>query len=192
MEIRILKTLEEQVNKKYSFLWTRMNDNSRSAWFRNDFIAKNGGFFELEGKYWKWVSAVKEKNGYKLKRVDTGQEVFFESMKEFGEQHGLTAVKICELLNGKRKTYKGWTAVELREVKETVGSHIKEKEPEPIKIKSYNGATFQNISTKEILIVENIAEFAKINNLDKSTLYKVATGKVKSHKGLKLYNPLDP
>jgi hypothetical protein len=67
------------------------------------------------------------KNGYWLKRVDTGEKVFFSNMTEFGEQHGLTPVKICELLNGKRKTYKGWTANELREVKATEGCKCKDE-----------------------------------------------------------------
>ena len=30
------------------------------------------------------------------------------------------------------------------------------------------------------------------DNLNKSNLYKVSTGKIKSYKGLKLFNPLDP
>ena len=32
---------------------------------------------------------------------------------------------------------------------------------------------------------------SKENNINKSNLYKVATGKMKSYKGLKLYNPLE-
>lgn len=192
MEIRTLKTLEEQVNRKNSVLWLRMNDNSRSHIFREKFIKDNGGLFEKEGRYWKWISNTKVNNGYWLKRVETGEKKFFENMTEFGKENGLTAVKICELLNGKRKTYKGWTAVEIRETKETVGSHVKEKEQKPIKVKTYNGETFQKIDTKEVFYIENIAEYARVNNINKSNLYKVATGKMKSYKGLKLYNPLDP
>ena len=92
----------------------------------------------------------------------------------------------------KEKTYKGWTAVELRAVKETVGSYEDVKEKEKPKVITYNGETFQNIVTKEIFYIENIAEYAKINNLSKSNLYKVARGKAKSYKNLKLYNPLEP
>ena len=94
-----------------------------------------------------------------MKRVDTGEKTFFENMTEFGKQQGMSAVKICELLNGKRKTYKGWTAVELRAVKETVGSFENVKEKEKPKVITYNGETFQNIITKEIFYIENIAEY---------------------------------
>ena len=192
MEIHELKTLEDEVNRRGSKFWVRMNDNSRASSNRDAFINEHGGFFTKEGRYWKWKSPAQEKNGYWLKRVDTGEKTFFENMTEFGKQNGLTAVKICELLNGKRKTYKGWTAVELRAVKETVGSYEDVKEKEKPKVITYNGETFQNIVTKEIFYIENIAEYAKINNLSKSNLYKVARGKAKSYKNLNLYNPLEP
>jgi predicted transcriptional regulator len=191
MEIHELKTLEDEVNRRGSKIWTRMNDNSRANLNRENFIKENGGFFVKHGRYWKWNSPIIEKNGYWLKRVDTGEKVFFENMTEFGKQHGLTPVKICELLNGKRKTYKGWTADKLREIKETTGGFIKEKKKENIKVVTYNGATFQNMQTKEVFYIENIAEYAKKNNISKSSLYKVARGKAKSYKGLKLYNPLE-
>ena len=192
MEIRQLRTETDEVNMPNSRLWIMMNDNSKSAMLRNRFISKHGGFFTKEGKHWKWVSPVTEKNGYWLKRVDTGEKVFFETMKEFSEKYDISNVKICELLNGKRKTYKGWTAVEIRPVKETVGSHIKEKEPEKPKVITYNGATFKNTVTGEVFYIENISQYAKQNNLSRSDLYKVANGKAKSYKNLKLYNPLEP
>jgi hypothetical protein len=192
MEIRILKTLEEQVNRKNSPLWLRMNDNSKSSLFREKFIKDNGGFFEKQGKYWKWVSQTRVNNGYWLAKVETGEKVFFENMTQFGKENGLSPVKICELMNGKRKTYKGWTASEIRELKTTPGSYLKEKKEEPKKVKSFNGATFQRIDTKEVFHIDNIAEYARLNNINKSNLYKVAIGKMKSYKGLKLFNPLDP
>jgi hypothetical protein len=112
-------------------------------------------------------------------------------MKKFGEENGLTAVKICELLNGKRKTYKGWTAVELREVKDGVGSYENAKEPEKEKIAITIGAIFQDMKTGEIINVSSIAEFAKANNLDYANLRKVAKGITKSYKNLKLYDPIE-
>ena len=191
MEIYKARMIYDEVNRKNSQLWIRMNDNSRAFVARENFVKEHGGFFEKRGKNWYWVSPAKEKNGYRLKNIHTNEIVFFESMKEFGDKHGLTSVKICELLNGKRKTYKGWTANELREVKEGTGQHLKEKEPEAPIVKVYNGATFKNMNTNEVFYVENISEFAKINNINSGNLYKVAKGKMKSYKGLKLYNPLD-
>jgi len=123
MAYREEKTVWNEVNNRGTKLWTMMNDNSKASKHRARFVQEHGGFFTQEGRYWVWTNPVKEHNGYWLKRVGTEEKVFFESMTEFGEKHGLTPVKICELLNGKRKTYKGWTAVEIRAVKEGVGSH---------------------------------------------------------------------
>lgn len=185
------KTLEEQVNTRGTKLWTQMNDNSKATKFRAMFVQKNGGFFVQEGNYWIWKTPVDESNGYWLKRVDTGEKVFFSNMTEFAKQQGMTSVKICELLNGKRKTYKGWTAVEIRPVKQTEGANVKQKKPKKKKVKITNSAIFVDTTTNEVITVPNISEFAKNNNLDYANLRKVAIGKAKTYKHLKLFNPLE-
>jgi hypothetical protein len=191
MNYQELKTIEDMINTRGSKLWIQMNDNSKAAKKRALFVQQHGGFFILEGKYWKWKSPIEEKNGYWLKRVDTGEKVFFENMSEFAKTQGMTAVKICELLNGKRKTYKGWTAVELRPVQETQGSIPKQKKPKKQKIPIKMGAVFVDMTTKQIFNVPSIADFAKENKLDYANLRKVALGKAKSYKNLKLYNPIE-
>jgi hypothetical protein len=185
------RTLEDQVNTKGTKLWMQMNDNSKAHKMRDLFVQKNGGLFFQEDNQWKWKSDIDVKNGYWLKRVDTEEKVFFENMTEFGKKHGLSTVKICELLNGKRKTYKGWTAVEIREVKQTSGSNKKLKKPKRQKVQITKSATFQDITTGEIINVLSIAEFAKLNSLDYANLRKLAIGKSKSYKNLKLYDPLE-
>lgn len=192
MEIRELKNMEDFVNRRGSKYWIMMNDSSKAKLHREAHIKKYGGFFEKQDRFFIWRSPVEEKNGYWLKNIHTNEKTFFSNMKEFGEKNGLTAVKICELLNGKRKTYKGWTAVEIREVKDGVGSNIKAKNEPKKKIKVFEGATFQNMETKQVFFVDNISEYAKANNINGGNLYKVARGKMKSYKGLKLYNPLEP
>jgi hypothetical protein len=191
MEYREVKTEQSEVNRRGSRLWIKMNDDSKSKLHRQKFVEKNGGFFTKNGRYWEWTDNVTLNNGYWLKKIETDEKVFFTSMTEFGNKNEISVVKICELLNGKRKTYKGWTAVEVRPVKDSVGSHIKEKKKEPEDIKLFNGATFKDMNTGNVFYIENISKFAKENNINKSNLYKVATGKMKSYKGLKLYNPLE-
>lgn len=185
------KTLEDIVNKKGSKLWIQMNDNSKAAKRREAFVRENGGFFLQDGRYWIWKSPIDEKNGYWLKKVDTGEKTFFSNMTEFAKEQGMTSVKICELLNGKRKSYKGWTAVEIRPVKESEGPNVKIKKPKKEKIKITLSATFVDITSNEIINVPNISEFAKNNNLDYANLRKLALGKAKTYKNLKLYNPLE-
>jgi hypothetical protein len=191
MEYREIKTIEDMVNQRGSKLWTQMNDNSKAAKQRAKFVQEHGGFFTQEGRYWVWTSAIKEKNGYWLKRVDTEEKVFFENMAEFGKQHDISSVKICELMNGKRKTYKGWAAVEIREVKQTPGSYEKIPEPKKKKVMVTKTATFIDITTNEIMTVTNLKQFARNNNLDYSNVKNLASGRLKSYKNLKLYNPLE-
>lgn len=185
------RSLEDAVNTRGSKLWIQMNDNSKASARRTAFVKDHGGVFLPDGKYWIWKSPIDEKNGYWLKRVDSGEKVFFENMTEFGRIHGLTTVKICELLNGKRKTYKGWTAVEIRPVKQTEGANKKLKKLKKKKTQITMSAMFVDITTNQLLQVPNISEFAKKNNLDYANLRKLAIGKAKSYKNLKLYNPLE-
>lgn len=191
MHYEEIKTLEDQVNTQGTKLWQKMNDNSKAVKMRAMFVQEHGGFFLQEGRWWKWKSPVDERNGYWLKRVDTGEKVFFENMTEFGEKNGLSSVKICELLNGKRKTYKGWTAVEIRAVKEGQGSFKKEKKAPKQKVAITKSITLIDTTTNQVIYVTNISQFAKLNNLDYGNLKKVAAGKMKSYKNLKLFNPLE-
>ena len=184
------KTLEEMVNQRGSKLWIMMNDNSKASRNRAEFIANNGGFFTQHKTGWVWTTPVTEKNGYWLKRVDTGEKTFFENMSEFAKKNGMTAVKVCELLNGKRKTYKGWTAVEIREVKDSVGSFEKEKEPEKPKVMVTKQYTLIDTTTNQLLHIDNLSQFAKKTNLDYGNLKKLVNGKVKTYKNLKVYDPL--
>lgn len=185
------KSLEEIVNTRGTKYWTMMNDNSKSEKNRNRFVQEHGGFFTREGRYWKWTCAIDEKNGYWLKRVDTEEKVFFENMSEFGRTHGLTAVKICELLNGKRKTYKGWTAVEIREVKEDVGAHEKIQKPKKKKIAVGKSVILVDVTNNQIVPVDNLFQFAKQNSFDYGSIKKLAKGKLKTYKNFKIYNPLE-
>lgn len=185
------KTLQDTVNSKGTKFWIKMNDNSKAAKNRAAFVAEHGGFFSRGPVGWIWNTPVQEQNGYWLKRIDTEEKVFFTNMKEFGDKHDISSVKICELLNGKRKTYKGWTAVEVREVKDGVGRVEKIQEKKPEKIMVTKEATFVDRTTGEIINVSNIGQFARDNNIDPNALYKLARGKIKSYKNLKLFNPFE-
>jgi hypothetical protein len=190
MEYHQQRTLQESVNSRGTKLWVRMNDNSKAAKQRAAFVAEHGGFFSKTPGGWVWNTPVQEQNGYWLRNINTNEKVFFTSMTEFGSKNGLTPVKICELLNGKRKTYNGWTAVELREVGE--GGRIQRaKEEKPKKVAITKSAIFINTKTNEVLNIANIYQYAKDNQIDANSLYKVARGKLKSYKNLKLYNPLE-
>ena len=43
------KLVKDDVNKKHSYTWTKLNDDSRYMQFRSDFIREFGGEFDLKG-----------------------------------------------------------------------------------------------------------------------------------------------
>lgn len=184
-----ITTPQEAVNQKGSRYWIQMNDNSRAKTARENFVNQYGGFFRLEKKIWIWVSPVQQQNGYWLKNIHTEEKVFFSNMAEFAKLQGMTSGKICELLNGRRKTYKGWTAVELRPVKDSVAQHVKAKEVKKKLIGVPKTVNLQNMDTNEVIFVTNIKQFAKENKLFPGSLYKLLNGKVKTVKNFKLHTP---
>lgn len=178
--------LEERINRRNTKLWFMMNENSRSHLHREKFVQDNGGmFYKNDRGEWMWKNDYVVKNGYWLKRKDTGEKVFFENMSEFCRKNDLSIVKICEIMNGKRKSYKGWEPVEIRAVKDGPGSH-KNIGTNPANNKKYEVVTqtaiFKNWLTNEIVLVNNIPEFAQKINGQKKELYLVAQGKKKSYK----------
>lgn len=188
--------LEERVNRRNTKLWFMMNENSRSNTHREQFVKDNGGmFYQNDRGEWLWKNDYVVKNGYWLKRKDTGEKVFFENMSEFCRKNDLSIVKICEIMNGKRKSYKGWEPVELRAVKEGPGSH-KNIGTNPANNKKYEVITetaiFKNWLTNEIVLVTNIPEFAKKINGQRKELYQVAKGKKKSYKEWTLASSSNP
>jgi hypothetical protein len=186
----------ERVNKRNTKLWFMMNENSRSALHREQFVQNNGGlFYKNDRGEWMWKNDYIVKNGYWLMRQETGEKVFFENMSEFCRKNDLSIVKICEIMNGKRKSYKGWVPVEVRPVKDGVGSHKNVGENPDLKPKYEivtQTAIFKNWATNEIVLVTNIPEFAEKIKGQQKELYLVAQGKKKFYKDWTLATSTTP
>jgi hypothetical protein len=88
-------------------------------------------------------------------------------------------------MNGKRKSYKDWEAVEVRPVKDGPGGkkNVGENPENRPKFETVTQtAIFKNWKTNEIVLVTNIPQFAaKINGQEKE-LYQVARGQKKFYK----------
>lgn len=178
--------IAERVNKRNTKLWFMMNENSRAPLHRDQFVKEHGGmFYQNEKGEWIWRTEFALKNGYWLRKRDTGEKVFFENMSEFCRKHDLSIVKICEIMNGKRKSYKGWEPLEIRPVKDGPGSHKNIGENPDTKKKYevvYQSAIFKNWLTNEIVLVTNIPDFANRISGDFKELYNLAQGKKKFYK----------
>ena len=119
------------VNKKGSFTWVKMNDDAQSNYFRNVFLQKHGGQFVKIGRHWEWqprpeeiiilepsISApanpvIENKEPSKtwiFKNED--QVVKTKNIQDFCKEHKLTRSSLYEVISGKRKHHKGFIFVE--------------------------------------------------------------------------------
>jgi hypothetical protein len=123
---------KDQVNRRNTRVWVKMNEDAKSSYFRNQFIQKYGGKFVKEGKHWKWVEIdfeklliedfekqVKEfKPPEPVIRIERGKnyvflnkegkEVYIKNLLDFCTENKLVRGAMYDLMSGKRKTYKGY------------------------------------------------------------------------------------
>jgi len=123
---------KEQVNRRNSRLWIKMNEDAKSHHFRNRFIENHGGKFVKEGRYWKWIAIDFEKliiedfenkvkefkapepvikvergKNYVFQNKE-GNEVYIKNLLEYCMDNKLVRGAMYDLMTGKRKTYKGY------------------------------------------------------------------------------------
>lgn len=115
------------VNIIRSLTWIRCNDDSKSNYWRSQFINRYGGKFTKNGRYWEWTPS--------------GEQIITFEPSVSEPPH----------YTGTEEPSKTWI------------------------FKNENG---------DILKTKNIQEFCKINNLTRSSLYEVISGKRKNHKGI--------
>lgn len=123
---------KEQVNKRNTRVWVKMNEDAKSPYFRNQFVKNHGGKFLKEGRYWKWIEVDFEKiliEDFEKKIQDfkppepvvkvergksyvfqdrEGKEVHIKNLLDFCMENKLVRGAMYDLMSGKRKTYKGY------------------------------------------------------------------------------------
>jgi hypothetical protein len=104
------RLLPEEVNKRNSITWTACNDDSRSAFWRSTFKNQYGGEFFKEGRGWVW----KENKPVEIPRrcwvfMLNNEEVKITNFSEYCANNSLQRSAMYEVMQGKRKQYKGYT-----------------------------------------------------------------------------------
>jgi hypothetical protein len=123
---------KDQVNRRNTRIWVRMNEDAKAPYFRNQFIQKHGGKFVKEGRNWRWVEIDFEKlliEDFEKKiqefkapepviRVERGKnyvfqnkegkEVYIKNLLEYCMDNKLVRGAMYDLMTGKRKSYKGY------------------------------------------------------------------------------------
>lgn len=108
--------LRQSVNRKNSRAWVKANDSANSHLYRDAFVQKYGGLFERMGGVWMWTDKVPTKETEPTKlwifHKSDGGTYLVQNFMEFCRIHDLSKSAMYELMNGKRKSHKGFVKVE--------------------------------------------------------------------------------
>ena len=101
---------KEDVNKRHSFTWTKMNDDAKYMRFRSEFIAEFGGQFDLQGV---WTETVAQSEPEEVERTfliinPDGEVDEVHNFAKYCRVRELNRSAMYEVLKGKRKQHKGY------------------------------------------------------------------------------------
>jgi len=97
----------EQVNKKNTRTWVKMNEDSRSKSNRDQFCKIYGGEFKQIGRNFNWEELKTEKEEKRIMVFEREGEIFeVDNVMEFCREHNLTKSALYEVVTGKRKHHK--------------------------------------------------------------------------------------
>ena len=99
------------INRRNTREWTRVNEDSRSQAHRDAFVSEHGGEFVYYGKRrgWVWAEKVEGPVTPKLKWVfvhPDGKEEIVENLSKFCRKYQLNKAAMYEVYNGKRNHHK--------------------------------------------------------------------------------------
>lgn len=103
------------VNKQNSREWIAANAKPNSHKYREAFIQKHGGVFERLGNSWIWKEKGQEEktpNKLWLFTKSDGVSFMVDNFMEFCRNHELSKSAMYEVMNGKRKSHKGFIKIE--------------------------------------------------------------------------------
>ena len=105
------------VNRRNTREWAFFNGNSRGEQHRNKLIEKHGGYWEKKGREWYWhnntVKTLNFPNTTKPRAIflftnKDGTNYITDNFTGFCREHSINASAMHEVLQGKRKQFKGF------------------------------------------------------------------------------------
>lgn len=107
--------IKKLVNKQNSREWIKANSMSNSHLYREAFTKKYGGIFKKSGAMWLWEEKITiEDKPTKLWifHKNDGGSYIVENFMEFCRSNELSKSAMYEVMNGKRKSHKGFIKIE--------------------------------------------------------------------------------
>jgi hypothetical protein len=111
------------VNKRNTREWALFNGNSKGQSNRDKFVEKHGGEFKKIGAEWVWESRVKKTIEFahtKKKRTiyiftdKDGIKYITDNFTGFCRDRKINDSAMYDVINGKRKSFKGFTVERIR------------------------------------------------------------------------------
>ena len=108
---------KDDVNKKNTVTWCRVNDDGRSGYWRKIFIENFRGEFNKSSKFWEWKELklepepepeIKPKKKRWIVTQPDGTENEITNLSKYCKEHSLDDGAIYRVLNGKRNHHKGY------------------------------------------------------------------------------------
>ena len=105
----MIKLLKEEVNKRYSYTWTKMHDDAKYNYWRREFINEFGGEF-VNGV---WVENIEQPEPQEVERIfliinPDGTEDQVTNFAKYCRDRGLNRAAMYAVLKGTRKQHKGY------------------------------------------------------------------------------------
>jgi hypothetical protein len=98
---------KEDVNKRHSFTWTKMNDDAKYMRFRSEFIAEFGGQFDLQGVWTEDVVQQEDERTFLIINPD-GEVDEVHNFAKYCRDRELNRAAMYAVLKGTRKQHKGY------------------------------------------------------------------------------------
>lgn len=106
----------DHVNRVNTRTWVKVNEDTKSAFWRKAFCDMHGGEFVREGRYWKWQEVQEKdppKNCYIFSDID-GNLHEVDNVMKFCRENNLNKAAIYEVISGKRNHHKNFRFLERR------------------------------------------------------------------------------
>ena len=101
----------ENVNRKNTRTWVKINEDSRSNLHRNNFCKRYGGEFIKIGKKFQWEELENEPERRIFVFEREGEVFEVENVLDFCRKQNLTKSALYEVVTGKRKHHKNFRFV---------------------------------------------------------------------------------
>jgi hypothetical protein len=105
---------KDDVNKRNTFTWTKINDDARKNHFKEEFLKKFGGTFVAQNDglvIWKQHMSEEKPPVRIISLINPkGEVVEVQNFTKYCRDNDLSRSAMYEVLKGKRNQHKGFTA----------------------------------------------------------------------------------